>query len=119
LVLVPDSLPGRFAFLDEMFAGTAVDVLRDRRRRDRRDRPGVVTEERRRGDRRRPAHPVGYVFGCAILALEAPPAPSVGPAIAERPGRPAPASMEPVASRGRTASPSATGPAVAVTSPPR
>jgi hypothetical protein len=73
LVLVPDSLPGRLAFLDEMLAGTAVRVLQDRRRRDRRDRRAVVSEERRRGERRRPARPVGYVYGCAILALDAPP----------------------------------------------
>jgi hypothetical protein len=72
LVIVPRDLPSRAAILNETLAGTAIRVVVDRRRGDRRHVHQSVAVERRHGDRRAAPRVVAWVYACPVVAVGTP-----------------------------------------------
>jgi hypothetical protein len=84
MVLVPHYLPARASTLTEALSGTAIHVVVDRRRRDRRKECQAPTVDRRQCDRRGEPRIVAYVYACPVIAVD-PPSTS-DPAPESRPG---------------------------------
>jgi hypothetical protein len=73
MVIVPPDLRARATTLNEALAGTAIHVVVDRRREERRCAYQPATAERRRDDRRAAARVVAYVYACPVVAVGPPP----------------------------------------------
>lgn len=72
LIVVPPRLPSRVSYFTGMLAGSGIDVIVDRRHAVRRRSPGVLTNDRRRRDRRGHDHLFGYLYGCSIVRVGQP-----------------------------------------------
>ena len=72
LIVVPPRLPSRVSYFTDMLAGSGINVILDRRHAVRRQSPGVLTNDRRRWDRRGHDHLFGYLYGCSIMRVGQP-----------------------------------------------
>jgi hypothetical protein len=79
MVIVPGDLPSRAGILGDALAGTAIRVVVDRRRGERRCAYQAAAGERRHAERRAETRTVAYVYACPVVAVWAP----------QRRGRPA------------------------------
>ena len=69
MVIVPRDLRALAATLNEALAGTAIDIVVDRRRGERRCAHQPVAVERRRNDRRAATRVVAYAYACPVVAV--------------------------------------------------
>jgi hypothetical protein len=69
MVIVPRELPSRAASLTSALAGTAIQVVVDRRFGERRRAHQPPAVERRQADRRAPTRVVAYVYACPVVAV--------------------------------------------------
>jgi hypothetical protein len=67
LIVVPPHLPSRVQYFTGMLAGSGIEIVVDRRCRERRRGSGRRTADRRRGDRREAHRLFGYISGCRVV----------------------------------------------------
>jgi hypothetical protein len=77
VALAPRALSSRAVALREALVGSTIRVVVDQRQGERRGANQPTTLERRHGDRRAPTRIVAYVYGCPVVAVGLPPAPTL------------------------------------------
>jgi hypothetical protein len=72
LIVIPPHLPSRVQYFTGMLAGSGIEIIVDRRCRERRGGSGRRTADRRRGDRRDVHGLFGYICGCRVVCTGRP-----------------------------------------------